>query len=102
MQGIQRGPHIVHVHRLHFRSAGKYNLGMSKKKGKTQSNVHLAPKPRDLIERLVRASSNEGDLVLDCFAGTGVVASVCLELKRNFLCADMNAHPAWEAIGTNG
>lgn len=47
--------------------------------------LNTIQKPEKLIERLVRASSNEGDLVLDPFAGTGTTLVVCEKLKRNFL-----------------
>ena len=47
--------------------------------------LNTIQKPEKLIERLVRASSNEGDLVLDPFAGTGTTLVVCQKLNRNFL-----------------
>ncbi len=51
---------------------------------------HLTPKPLDLIERIIKASSKEGDLVIDCFVGSGTTAVAAKRLKRNFLCSDMN------------
>ena len=42
-------------------------------------------KPMKLIERLVLASSNKGDLILDPFVGTGTCPLVCKELQRNFV-----------------
>ncbi len=47
--------------------------------------LHTIQKPKKLIKRIVKASSNEGDLVLDPFAGTGTTLVVCEELKRNFI-----------------
>ncbi len=47
-------------------------------------------KPRKLIDRIVKASSNPGDMVLDFFAGSGTVGESCLELKRNFILIDNN------------
>lgn len=47
--------------------------------------LHTIQKPRKLIERIVKASSNEGDLILDPFAGAGTTLVVCLELKRNYI-----------------
>ena len=38
-----------------------------------------------VIERIVRASSKDGDLVLDPFIGTGTTALVCKNLKRSFI-----------------
>lgn len=45
-------------------------------------------KPRAIIDRIVKASSNPGDLVLDCFAGSGTTGESALELDRKFLLID--------------
>jgi len=47
-------------------------------------------KPEALVERLVRASSNEGDLVMDCFVGSGTTAVVAERLKRRWIAADLS------------
>ena len=47
-------------------------------------------KPRGIIDRIVRASSNPGDTVLDFFAGSGTVGESCLELGRRFILVDNN------------
>ncbi|MFC1928937.1 DNA-methyltransferase [Chloroflexota bacterium] len=47
--------------------------------------LHTIQKPKKLIERIVKASSNEGDLILDPFAGVGTTLVVCQELKRNYV-----------------
>lgn len=52
--------------------------------------LHTIQKPKKLIERIVRASSNEGDLVLDPFAGTGTTLVVCQEIKRNYIGFEIN------------
>lgn len=56
--------------------------------GKVQKMGHLTPKPLDLIERIIKASSKKGDLVLDCFVGSGTTAVAAQRLERNFLCSD--------------
>lgn len=56
--------------------------------GKTPKMPHITPKPMELVERIVRASSNEGDLILDCFVGSGTTAFIAKRLKRNFACSD--------------
>jgi len=43
---------------------------------------HPSQKPETLLERIIRASSNEGDIVLDPFAGTFTTAAVAKKLKR--------------------
>lgn len=47
-------------------------------------------KPETLLERIIRASSNEGDLVFDCFAGSGTTQAVAMRLGRRFIGADIN------------
>ncbi len=47
-------------------------------------------KPLALLERIIQASSNPGDNVLDFFAGSGTTGAVCLELGRNFILVDNN------------
>lgn len=52
--------------------------------------LNTIQKPKKLIERIVKASSNENDLVLDPFAGVGTTFVVCNKLKRNFIGFEMN------------
>jgi len=47
-------------------------------------------KPKALIERIIKASSNEGDLVADFYLGSGTTCEVALELCRNFIGCDIN------------
>jgi len=52
--------------------------------------LNTIQKPIKLIERIVKASSSEGDLVLDPFIGVGTTAVVCQKLKRNFIGFEIN------------
>ena len=47
-------------------------------------------KPKKLIERIIKASSNEGDTVADFYLGSGTSAEVCKDLNRNFIGCDIN------------
>jgi len=47
-------------------------------------------KPLGVIRRIVMASSNPGDNVLDFFAGSGTTGAACLELGRKFILVDNN------------
>ena len=47
-------------------------------------------KPLAILERIVMASSNPGDLVVDFFAGSGTTGAACLKLGRRFLLVDNN------------
>jgi adenine-specific DNA-methyltransferase len=53
-------------------------------------------KNADLLRRILRASSNPGDLVLDCYAGSGTTMAVANELQRNWIGVDRSP----EAIST--
>lgn len=62
----------------------------NKRRGKTVKQNHPTPKPEGMIERMILASSNEGDLVLDLFSGTGTTAYCAKKLSRNFISCDNN------------
>ncbi len=47
-------------------------------------------KPLGILRRIIGASSNPGDVVLDFFAGSGTTGAACLEQGRNFILMDAN------------
>lgn len=47
-------------------------------------------KPKELLKRIIRASSNEGDSVLDPFCGCGTTIAVAEELNRNWIGIDVS------------
>ena len=47
-------------------------------------------KPEALLERIIKASSNENSIILDCFAGSGTTLAVAEKLKRRWIGADCN------------
>lgn len=47
-------------------------------------------KPEKLLERIITASSNPGDIVFDCFMGGGTTQYVAMKLGRRFIGADIN------------
>ncbi len=52
--------------------------------------LNTIQKPKVLIERLIKASSSEGDLILDPFAGVGTCPVVCRKLNRHFIGIEKN------------
>lgn len=46
---------------------------------------HPSEKPIDLMKILINNSSNEGDIVLDPFMGSGTTGIACKQLNRNFI-----------------
>lgn len=63
-------------------------------------------KPQALLERVIKASSNEGDLVLDCFSGSGTSAVVAQRLGRRWIAVDCGKLAVYVAqrrlLATNG
>ncbi len=49
-------------------------------------------KPEKLLERIILASSNEGDIVADFFCGSGTLAAVAEKLGRRWVCVDMSKY----------
>ena len=46
---------------------------------------HITPKPVDLLEYIIKTSSNENDVVLDCFMGSGSTGIACKRTNRRFI-----------------
>ncbi len=55
----------------------------------TEASGYDTQKPEALLERIVTASSNENDLVLDCFCGSGTTAAVAEKLNRRWIACDL-------------
>lgn len=54
-----------------------------------ESLNYATQKPEALLERTIKASSNEGDLVFDCFVGSGTTAAVAEKLSRRWIACDL-------------
>lgn len=55
---------------------------------RTESKSHPTQKPVELFMKILQDYSNENDLVLDCFSGSGTTAVACHNLKRRFICIE--------------
>jgi len=51
---------------------------------------HPTPKKVKAIHQLIKGFSNKGDLILDCFLGSGTTAVACKQLGRNFIGIEIN------------
>lgn len=58
--------------------------------GMNETTPHPTQKPEELLRKLVLASSNEGDLVIDPFLGSGTTAVVAEQLKRHWMGCDLS------------
>lgn len=80
---------------VHIREKGATFQGNASLKKKvttlpieTSIKWHPTPKPMKLIEKYIKIGSKEGDLILDCFSGSGTTAIACHSLNRNFICIE--------------
>ncbi len=53
--------------------------------GKCKQEFHETQKPVELMEKIIKKSSSEGNLVLDPFAGSASTAIACYNTNRNFI-----------------
>ena len=53
-------------------------------------------KPESLLDRIVKASSNEGDLVLDCFVGSGTTPVVARKIESS-----MDSLRSWQVCNSH-
>ena len=58
--------------------------------------VHAAQKPVELVRDLILGFSNAGDVILDCFMGSGTTGVACVQLGRNFIGCEID--PKYFAI----
>ena len=70
--------------------------GAERVKTEGGQTAHVAQKPLALIETIIRASSNEGDVVIDPMAGLGTTAVACVRTGRRFLACELS--PEYHAI----
>lgn len=80
--------------RVHYRESATRSLGdvwrlpMLQPADRRENTGYATQKPEALLERIVRAASNEGELVVDVFCGSGTTAAVAARLGRRWLAVD--------------
>jgi len=87
-----------------YKPKGKYQLGISistvwkdinsmqcQSINKVEGTGYSTQKPKALLRRIIKASSNEGDLVADFYCGSGTTLVVAKELNRNYIGCDINS-----------
>ena len=112
----ERLEHLYRDGRIYFRNNRPYRIHyMDEDKGKRVSNIwtdigrlssvdrefigYPTQKPLALLERILKASSNEGDLILDPFCGCGTAIEAGLKLDRKVIGIDVSML-ALDAINT--
>lgn len=59
---------------------------------RVKNDENLTQKPEKLLERIIKASSNENSIVCDFFAGSGTTCAVAHKLKRKYIGIEMGEH----------
>ncbi len=57
-----------------------------------ESIGYVTQKPEELLQRIIKCSSNPGDLVMDIFGGSGTAAAVAEKLDRRWIVCDFGKH----------
>jgi DNA modification methylase len=58
--------------------------------GALENQNYPTQKPEALLDRIIQVATNPGDLVFDCFMGSGTTQAVAMKLGRKFIGADIN------------
>lgn len=58
--------------------------------GGKERTIHPTQKPVRLMEDLIRVNSNKGDIILDCFMGSGSTGVACVNTNRSFIGIELN------------
>ncbi len=66
-----------------------WRLSMLQPADRKENLGYATQKPETLVKRIIKASSDEGDLVADFFCGSGTTAAVAEKLGRKWICTDL-------------
>ena len=67
-----------------------WNINILGQNDKKERCGYPTQKPLELIEKIIKSSSNENDLVADFYLGSGTTVIACEKLNRNFIGCDIN------------
>lgn len=81
---------VIYIESTHRTIDDVWRLSMLQPADKTEPTGYPTQKPETLIRRIIEASTNPGDLVFDCFMGSGTTQAVSLKTGRKFIGADIN------------
>ena len=80
---------VVYQESVERRVDDVWRISMLQPADKTENLRYPTQKPEALLERIISASSGEGDLILDCFCGAGTTAAVAEKLNRRWIACDL-------------
>jgi len=80
---------VIYIESHHRTIDDVWRLSMLQPADRTENIGYATQKPESMIERIIRACSNEGDLVADLFCGSGTTGVVAERLGRQWIMADL-------------
>ena len=92
-QGLKVLGDLEQRHKNRLKEGGKvpedYWIDIARLQGNERERIgYPTQKPKELLERIIKASSNEGDVVADFFGGGGTTFAVAMKHKRRFIGCD--------------
>ena len=75
-----------------YKEVGHNQEAKKEIKAFNSTNVFATPKPERLIQRILTLATNEGDLVLDSFLGSGTTAAVAHKMGRRWIGIELGDH----------
>lgn len=81
---------IIYIEATHKTVDDVWRISMLQPADQTENLRYPTQKPETLIERIIKASTNQNDIVFDCFMGSGTTQAVAMKLGRRFIGADIN------------
>ena len=81
--------HVIYIETSERRVDDVWKLSMLQPADQTQNVNYPTQKPQTIAERIISASSNEGDLIADFFCGSGTTMAVAEQLNRKWIGSDL-------------
>lgn len=75
-----------------FDDVGHNHEAKEEVKAFNNNDVFSTPKPERLLQRIIHLASNEGDLILDSFAGSGTTGAVAHKMNRKWIMVELGNH----------
>ncbi len=81
---------VIYINSTHKTIDNVWRLSMLQPADKTENLRYPTQKPESILHRIICAASKAGDIVLDCFMGSGTTQSVAMKTGRKFIGCDIN------------
>ena len=85
VSGKKNGHYSGDKSTLTINNGDRHPTSVLKFSNNNNGSLHPTQKPLDLVSWLIRTYSNESNIILDCFMGSGTTGEACIKLKREFI-----------------